>query len=129
MNEIETKQINFDGEFEGLVWPEIDVFDLDRYQDDKKIHLRTFRWRADTNGGKAQRKGVVFMLHGYGASNANMCLLAKNLALNLYDVYALDMRGQGESGGMRGNFETEETIYNDQWALIFEACARDSIDT
>lgn len=69
------------------------------------------------------------MIHGYGASNANMCLIAKNLALNHYDVYGMDMRGHGESGGMRGNFETEETLLNDQWALIFEACSRDSIDT
>ena len=32
VDEIEAKKINFDSEFEGLVWPEVNVFDLDRYQ-------------------------------------------------------------------------------------------------
>lgn len=68
------------------------------------------------------------MLHGYGASNANMCLIAKNLAINHYDVYAMDMRGQGESGGERGQFDSAKDIYDDQWALIFEACRQDQID-
>lgn len=68
------------------------------------------------------------MLHGYGGSNMNNSLTAKNLALNQFDVYAMDMRGQGESGGERGRFDSEQVLYDDQWALIFEACRRDNID-
>ena len=68
------------------------------------------------------------MLHGYGSSNAYSALLAKNLALNNYEVFAIDMRGQGESGGERGMFDSEQTIYDDHWSLIFEACKRYNIN-
>ena len=68
------------------------------------------------------------MIHGYGASNADLCLVVKNLVLNDYDVYAMDMRGQGESQGDRGCFDSEEDLYNDHWAFIFEACRRDKIN-
>jgi len=47
-------------------------------------------------------------MHGYGVNADNMSLIAKNLALHGYEVFAIDMRGHGDSGGPRGIFESRQ---------------------
>lgn len=43
-------------------------------------------------------KGSAVLIHGSSASSSSLHLLAKGLARASYTVYALDMRGHGESG-------------------------------
>ena len=61
------------------------------------------------------------MVHGYGANAAQMAVVAKYLAQNGYDVFAVDMRGHGDSEGERGVFLSSDQLYSDLWAFIFES--------
>ena len=61
------------------------------------------------------------MAHGYGANAAQMAVVAKYLAQNGYDVFAVDMRGHGDSGGEKGVFLSSDQLYSYLWAFIFEA--------
>ena len=45
-----------------------------------------------------------------------------------YEIFAIDMRGHGDSGGERGIFPSFEDLYNDEWMLILEACKKYEID-
>jgi len=57
-----------------------------------------------------------------------MAILAKYLAAANYDVFAMDMRGMGDSQGKRGIVEKNEDIYNDYWQFIFETCKKFKIN-
>lgn len=57
-----------------------------------------------------------------------MAVIAKYLAQVGYEVYGMDMRGMGDSGGVRGKLDTNKTIYDDYWMLIFEACRKFKIN-
>ena len=47
-----------------------------------------------------ERKGVVFYIHGYGAYSNRDANIAKQFAeRGLYEVFAIDSRGFGNSGG------------------------------
>jgi len=83
----------------------------------------TYRWPPAN-----ERKGVVFMLHGYGSCAPHMAAIAKFLALNDYEVFAFDMLGHGDSEGERGIFYSSEQVYGDCWAFIFEACKKFKIN-
>ena len=104
-------------EWQGIVWPETEILDLKRTQNGKEIKLMSYRWAANQPDS---RQGIIFFIHGYGATNANAALVAKNFSLANYDVFGIDQRGQGASEGDRGNFDSIQTIYDDQWAMIFE---------
>ena len=65
-----------DFEWRGLLWPEIDPLDLPGRQLGKEIKLKNFRWPPANN----QRKGVVFIFHGYGSMASHMAIIAKYLA-------------------------------------------------
>ena len=82
----------------------------------KQIKLKAYRYPP-----KDYRKGVVFYVHGYGSyANVNG-MLARCLAENNYEVFAMDQRGFGYSDGKRAVVENKEDVYNDQWLFIFEA--------
>lgn len=83
---------------------------------DKEIKLNTFRWPVPSG---EQRKGVVFLIHGYGAHAGQMAVTAKFIAAEGFEVLAMDMRGHGDSQGFRGDFASADQVYNDQWAFIF----------
>ena len=57
-----------------------------------------------------------------------MALIAKNFAMKDYEVFGMDMRGHGDSGGPRGTFESAEQLYADEWKLIETACSKYDID-
>lgn len=50
--------------WKGLLWPEIGDLDLTVMEGNKEIKLVTYRWPVPSG---EQRKGVVFLIHGYGA--------------------------------------------------------------
>lgn len=57
-----------------------------------------------------------------------MAIQAKYFALADYEVFGMDMRGHGDSEGIRGHFESNIDIYNDTWMCIFEACKKFKIN-
>jgi len=83
----------------------------------------TYRWPA-----AHERKGVIFMLHGYGSCAPHMAVQAKLLAENDYEVFSFDFRGMGDSEGERGVFLSSEQVYGDCWAMVFEACKKFKIN-
>ena len=48
--------------FRGLVFEETDVVDLSVEHNGKAVKLMSYRWAPEN-----ERKGVIFMLHGYGS--------------------------------------------------------------
>ena len=57
----------------------------------------TYRWAPE-----GERRGVIFLIHGYGSNAPQMAVIAKHIAEQGYDVFAMDMRGHGDSEGERG---------------------------
>jgi alpha-beta hydrolase superfamily lysophospholipase len=68
-----------------------------------------------------KRKGVVFYLHGFGAYCEHAAFIFKGFADKGYEVFALDQRGYGNSGGHRGLFESQEVVYSDLYLFIYKA--------
>lgn len=106
-------------EWRGLNFPEVDMLDLRVQQNGNEIKLKSYRWPAS-----GERKAVVFMMHGYGSCCPHMAVAAKYLAQAGYEVFGMDMRGMGDSEGVRGQLDNTEVIYSDYWLLIFEACKK-----
>lgn len=48
-------------------------------------------------------------------------MIPKYLADSDFEVFAIDQRGFGHSEGIRGQIDSTEDAYNDQWLLIYEA--------
>lgn len=111
-------------EWRGVVFPELDCLDLRAIQNGKEITMRAYRWPAANN----ERKAVVFMMHGYGSCCAQMAHIAKYLAEDGFEVFGMDMRGMGDSEGVRGQIDRNKDVYDDYWALIFEATKKYKID-
>ena len=59
-------------------------------------------------------------MHGYGSYSGHMAHVAMFLAGEGYDVFAVDMRGYGDSEGDKGIIERADDFYNDYWLFIFE---------
>ena len=51
-----------------------------------------------------------------------MAHIAKHLAADGFEVFGMDMRGMGDSEGVRGQIDRNRDVYDDYWMLIFEAC-------
>ena len=94
----------------GLEWPEQDVLDLQTTtKAGAEIRLRAYRW-PPANG---ERRAVVFFVHGYGSHMEYMAISAQYLAAAGYEVFSMDMRGHGDSGGEKGIFDSHEQVYDD----------------
>jgi alpha-beta hydrolase superfamily lysophospholipase len=55
-----------------------------------------------------KRKAVCFYVHGYGSYIASQAHYLGALADENYEIFAIDWRGFGESGGLRGVIENKE---------------------
>ena len=106
-------------EWRGVLFPEIDCLDLRATQNGSEIRLRSYRWPPAASKG---RRGVVFMMHGYGSCCPQMAHIAKHMAAEGFEVFGMDMRGMGDSEGARGQIDCNKDVYDDYWMLIFEAC-------
>ena len=73
---------------------EEDVLDLPVLQFGKEIKLKAYRYPP-----KNYRKAVVFYIHGYGSYASANGAIAKYLSDFDFEVFAIDQRGFGESGG------------------------------
>ena len=120
--ELETKPL--DGYvFRGMDFPEADPLDLRITTNGEEVKLMSYRWPAE-----GDRKGVIFMYHGYGSCAAHISVFAKFYAADGYEVFAMDMRGFGNSEGERGFINSSDQLYSDCWALVFEACKKFKIN-
>lgn len=104
-------------------FPEEDVLDLPVEHFGKTIQLKSYRYPP-----KEFRKAVVFKMHGYGSYSNYNAALAKSLADNNYEVFAIDQRCFGFSEGDRAIIQNKEDVYSDQWLMIFEAIKKFKID-
>lgn len=75
-----------------------------------------------------QLKGYVFFNHGYGGYCEHYAFFFKAFAEAGYDSICLDQRGFGNSEGIRGWIENEETLYGDIYLCIFKAVEKYKID-
>ena len=74
-------------------------------------------------------RGVVFQFHGYGNSIQREAKIAALLSKHgHFEVYGVDQRGFGESGGQRDVIESAEDVLSDQWLMINEAIKKYKID-
>ena len=66
------------------------------------------------------RKGIVFYIHGFGSYCERYAYQARALAESGYEVIGMDQRGFGNSGGHRGLFESQDTVYSDLYLCVFK---------
>ncbi|MFC4559292.1 alpha/beta hydrolase [Virgibacillus kekensis] len=62
----------------------------------EKLYYRVF-------APKTKQKGAVIVVHGIGDHNGGLFTLCKKLTAKGYKVYAYDLRGHGNSTGIRGH--------------------------
>ena len=92
----------------------------------KPIKIAAYRYPVPEG---TVRKGVVFYIHGYGCYAHHDCMMVDlRVKHGHYDVFAIDHRGCGKSGGQEALIESVEDMYNDQWLLIHEAIKTYKID-
>ena len=76
-----------------------------------------------------KRRGVIFYIHGYGSNIQRESVIADTFAkYGQFEVFAIDMRGYGDSGGIPTIIESLDDVINDQWKLIFEIIKKFKID-
>ncbi|TNV81410.1 hypothetical protein FGO68_gene13523 [Halteria grandinella] len=107
-----------------VAWTDTDPLKLRVEQDGETITLMTYRLAA----AEGQRKGVVFYIHGFGAYCEKSAYMLKQLADRGYEVFALDQRGFGNSGGQRGLFESQKVIYGDLYLFVYRAIQQYKLD-
>ena len=117
----------FDTDHTNLEWHEYDVLDLVVKQLDSGKHFKLRSYHEPARGVE-KRKGVIFMVHGYGKGLRYSALIARNLAMAGYECFGIDGRGQGGSEGERGYMDNQEVLLSDQWCLIMEACKKYKIN-
>ncbi len=105
-------------EYMQVKWPEVDTLKLRVEQDGEPVTLMTYRYPVPEG---VKRIGVVFYIHGFGAYCEHMAYLFKLFADNGYDVFAMDQRGFGNSGGQRGLFESEKVVFSDLYLFVLRA--------
>lgn len=106
-------------------WPEVDPLKLRAEQDGEDIILMTYRYPVPAD---RPRKGVAFYIHGFGAYCEHSAFIFKHIAEAGYEVFALDQRGFGNSGGQRGLLESQKVIYGDLYLFIYTAIRQYGID-
>lgn len=72
------------------------------------LDIRTVSWLTDS-----APRGVILLVHGMGEHSGRYQHVAKALNQAGYAVYALDHRGHGNSGGLRGYIGTIEKPVDD----------------
>lgn len=108
-----------------VAWPEEDILGLKVEQDGVEVKLHTYRFPVPES---VNRKGVVFYVHGLGAHCERTAFIFKGFAEQGYEVFALDQRGFGNSGGLRGLFEDSNQVYSDLFLFVFKAVQKYKID-
>lgn len=106
-------------------WPEQGVLDLKVEQDGVEVKLHIYRYPVPE---RVIRKGVVFYVHGLGSYCERIAFIFKGFAEQGYEVFALDQRGFGNSGGHRGLFENSNQVYSDIFLFVLKTIEKFRID-
>ena len=121
----ETKTSDEIPEYMKLKFTEYNPLDLKVKDGEKEITLMTYRLAVPEGN---DRKGIVFFFSGFGAYCEHSAWQLKNLPQNGYEVIAMDYRGFGNSGGMRGYLISSESLYSDCNLLIEKTVEKYGID-
>ena len=105
---------------------EYDPLRLTAFEDGKEIKLMTYRYKVLEN---IATKGIIFFLHGLGEYCEHDAFIFKLFAENGFESFAMDQRGIGNSGGLKGYQGTGATIHNDIDLFIYHTIHKYNIDT
>ena len=84
-------------------FPEEFVVDLTVYQFGKPVKLKSYRYPVPE---VEERKGIAFFIHGFGSYANHDADLVKNIVeKGKFEVFAIDQRGFGNSGGSQSVVE------------------------
>lgn len=89
------------------------------WQTSDHVQLYAQLWKPD-----AEPTGVVCLVHGLGEHSGRYTHVAQKLTNAGLAVIALDLRGHGKSGGLRGHTPSVEAWFSDIDLLIKEAAKR-----
>jgi len=83
-------------------------------KDGQKLFLRS--WKPNTD-----EKAIVFLLHGFSEHSGRYDSWAARFAENNISVYAIDYRGHGKAGGIRGHTPSYNHLLDDVDILLQQA--------
>ncbi len=83
-------------------------------KDGQKLFLRS--WKPNTN-----EQAIVFLLHGFSEHSGRYDSWATRFAENNISVYAIDYRGHGKAGGVRGHTPSYNHLLDDVDILLQQA--------
>jgi alpha-beta hydrolase superfamily lysophospholipase len=83
-------------------------------KDGQKLFLRS--WRPET-----KENAIVFLLHGFSEHSGRYDSWARRFAENSVSVYAIDYRGHGKAGGIRGHTPSYNHLLDDVDVLLQQA--------
>ncbi len=67
---------------------------------------------------EGEPQAAIFLTHGYAEHSGRYAHVAAYLAARGYAVYAMDLRGHGQSEGLRAHIDTFETYLDDLYAYF-----------
>lgn len=74
--------------------------------DGQQLYIRF--WKPET-----EEKAIVFLLHGFSEHSGRYARWAERFAENNISVYAIDYRGHGKAGGIRGHTPSYQHLLDD----------------
>jgi len=77
------------------------------------VKLFTQSWLPE-----GEPRAAIFLTHGYAEHSGRYAHVAAYLAARGYAVYAMDLRGHGQSEGLRAHIDTFETYLADLYAYF-----------
>jgi len=80
------------------------------------LHLFVRVWKPNT-----EEKAIIFLLHGFSEHSGRYARWAERFAENSISVYAIDYRGHGKAGGIRGHTPSYKHLLDDIDVLIQQA--------
>ena len=112
MNEEELKVKRKYIDFAKITFPEVNPIDftVPAIKGNGQVRLQNYRYPCAPG---VERKGIVQYIHGNSDYGGRYAFMAKTLAENGYEVFALDRRGFGFSEGQRGYLHSIECIKDD----------------
>ena len=92
------ESIKLNERFQNIDWSQLTPKKQYLARDGVKLSYRNYHPTITSPKNEIKLKGSVVLVHGSSANNASMMALALALSSDGYDVYALDVRGHGDSG-------------------------------
>jgi alpha-beta hydrolase superfamily lysophospholipase len=90
-----------------------------QWESNDKISIFAREWRPEN-----EARAAVALVHGLGEHSGRYEYVADKLNRSGYGVVALDHRGHGRTGGIRGHFPSIEIVEDDIERLIQETSGR-----